>query len=322
MNNIFSALIHRRDAGVIREFVLWCILCFNILLTMIAVIMAGTKASWIMLLLFTIVLVVLLAFRLTVIALLYSVGVFYLIMPIIHYICYRSGNSVISLILFMLLILLSLAALICSFVHNFSPFNLDKLVMVLLMIDSGFLVIVQILLYVGRNSIYGFFRMLMGADSTFQGYWMGIISFWILLIVLILYEVFFVLGLIDNSWNKIARKPENFRESKNRRASAGLQGIRGECAGQIFYINKNNNLIIGTDRGATLTLSDARVSRWHCAVRYNPGQGENGFYEVYDRSTNGVYVNGRDRMPQNAWIRLQKGSIIGIGGVQHQFRLL
>ncbi len=320
MNNIFSALMHKRDGGVIREFVLWCILCFEILLFMIAAIVAGSKASWIMLMLFTMGLAALLAFRLTAIGLLYSVGVFYLLAPLVHYICYRSGSSAISLILFVLLLLLSLAALICAFVHNFSRFNLDKLVMILVIVDSVFQMMLQIMLYAGRNSMYGIFSRFLGGNS-FSGYWVGTIGFWIMLVVISLYEIFFVLGLIDNSWNKIMQKNGNsqgFQAPRAQRTAAGLQGISGECAGQIFYLNKGD-LIIGTDRrtGAQLTLSDGRISRWHCAVRFR-----NGVYEIFDRSTNGVYVNGRDRIPANVWIRLQPGAVIGLAGMRHQFRLL
>lgn len=321
MNNIFSALMHKRDGGVIREFVLWCILCFEILLFMIAAIVAGSKASWILLMLFTMGLAALLAFRLTAIALLYSVGTFYLIAPLIHYICYRSGSSVISILLFVLLLLLSLAALICSFVHNFTMFNLDKLIMILVIVDSVFQMILHIVLYVGRNSLYGIFSRFMSYNAIFSGYWAGTIGFWIMLIVISLYEVFFVLGLIDNSWNKIIQKngsAQSFRAPRIQRTAAGLQGVSGECAGQIFYLNKGD-LIIGTDRraGAQLTLSDGRISRWHCAVRFR-----NGFYEIFDRSTNGVYVNSKDRIPAEVWIRLQPGAVIGIAGTQHQFRLL
>lgn len=321
MNNIFSALLHRRDGGVIREFVLWCVLCFEALLFMIAAIVAASKVSWIMLMLFTMGLLALLAFRLTAIALLYGTGAFYLLAPIIHYACYRWGSSVISLALFVLLIMLSLAILICSFVHNFTPLNLDKLVMVLVIVDSVFQMILQILLYAGRNSVYGLFGRFVSSNGVFYGYWVGTVGFWIMLAVISLYEIFFVTGLIDNSWNKImkkGRRPWSVQGFQSQKAAVGLQGVSGEWAGQVFYLN-NGGLVIGSDRrsGASLLISDGRVSRWHCAVRFRGG-----FYEVCDRSVNGVYLNGRDRIPPNAWVRLQPGSVIGIAGMRHQFRLL
>lgn len=329
MDNIFSALIHRRNANVIREFVLWCILCFEILLFMITAIIAGSKVTWVMLLIFTIWLAALMAFRLTAIALLYSVGVFHLITLTVHYICYRPGNSVLSLLLFILLVLLALAALICSFVHNFSRYNLDKVVMVLVIADSVFIMILQIVLYVARLSGYGILTSWLGFGVNFRGYWLGAISFWLLLVLIDLYYVFFVMGLIDNRWRKIIKKPGNLGNSRNSGnygnygVPAGVQGISGECAGQMFYL-KNGDLIMGCDRsaGAIVVIPDAHVSRWHCAIRYHPGRGGNGFYEIFDRSTNGVYLNTGGRLPQNVWNRLQRGTVICIGGMRQQFRLL
>lgn len=326
IDNIFSALLHRRNANVIREFVLWCVLCFEILLFMIAAITAGSKAAWVMMLIFTVGLAVLMAFRLTAVSLLYSVAAFHLIAFSVHFICYRSGNSVMNLLLFVLLLLLALAAVICSFIHNFARFNLDKVVMILVEADSVLILILQILLYAGRWSGYsllGSLGSLMGYGKDFSGYWLGTVSFWMLLVVIDLYYLFFGLGLIDNQKNKIWKKvggPGNLRSSV---PSAGIQGIRGVCTGQIIYLN-NRELVIGADKrsGADLVVPDAYVSKWHCAVRCNPGRGGNSFYEVLDRSTNGVYLYNGGRLPQNVWNRLGRGSVICIGGMEQQFRLL
>ena len=323
MDNIFSALIHKRDGGVIREFVLWCILCFETLLFMIVAIIAGSKITWIMLMVFTIGLAVLTAFRLTAVALLYSVGVFHLLTLTIHYICYRTSGSVMDLFLFVLLILLALAALICSFVHNLSRYDLDKVVMILVITDSVFIMILQILLYVGRRSVYGYLSGWMGISTDFRGYWLGIISFLILLAVIDLYYIFFVLGLIDNRWRKIIKKVRVPKAPAVRGVPAAIQGIRGKCAGQMVYIDDGGS-VIGSDRsaGATLVLPDVHISRWHCAVRYDPGRSGNGFYEIFDRSMNGVYLDNGSRLPQNVWNRLPRGSVICIGGMEQRFRLL
>lgn len=325
MNNIFSALMHKRNPDVIREFVLWCILCFEILLFMISAVAAGSKMTWIMLMIFTIGMTVLMIFRLTAIALHYSLGVFHVFSVIILYICYHSSLSVATMLVFVLVMLLALAALICSFIHNFSRFNLDKVVMALTGADSMFIVILQILLYSGKDSAYNFLRGLAGSGADFDGYWVGTISFWLLLAVIDVYYIFFAFGLIDNSRNKIIHsghrdKPDNFA---NQGVHAAVQGISGACAGQTFYL-KNRELIIGSTRtsGASLVIPDGHVSRWHCAVRYYPGRGGDGFYEILDRSTNGVYLNTGGRLSQNTWNRLPRGSVICIGGMRQQFRLL
>lgn len=325
MNNIFSALIHRRNADVIREFVLWCILCFEILLFMISAAVAGSKITWIMLMIFTIGMAVLMIFRLTAIALLYSLGVFHLLSVIILYMCYHSALSVTTMLIFVLVILLALAAFICSFIHNFSRFNLDKAVMALAVSDSVFIMILQILLYTGKDSAYNFLRGLAGSGADFRGYWAGTISFWLLLAVIDVYDIFFSFGLIDNGRNKIIHsghgdRPDHFA---NQEVPAAVQGISGACAGQTFYL-KNRELIIGSTKtsGASLVIPDGHVSRWHCAVRYHSGRGGDGFYEILDRSTNGVYLNTGGRLSQNMWNRLPRGSVICIGGMRQQFRLL
>lgn len=332
-NNIFSALMYRRNANVVREFVLWCILCFDILLFLISAVVPGSRITWILLMFFTMGLAVMMAFRLTGIALLYSIGVFHLMTVTIHYICYRTGGDhVADLLLFVLLILLALAALICSFVHHFTRFNLDKVVMGLVLGDSVFIMILQIMLYVQRRSDYGYFEDFSVYDRPFRWYWMGGISFWILLAVIDLYYIFFALGLIDRGWNKIIEKIGNSGNLGNQGnygyyggygGSAAIQGVRGECVGQMIYL-KNREIIIGSDRsaGAVLVLHNAHVSRWHCAVRYHPGRNGNGFYEVFDRSMNGVYLNTGGRLSQNVWNRLPRGSVICIGGMEEQMRLL
>lgn len=329
MDNIFSALIHRRDRGVIIEFVLWCILCFEVLFAMVAAVAAGSRATWILLLLFIMGLAVMMAFRLTAIALLYSVGVFHLITLTVQYICYRP-SSIMNIFVFVLLTLLTLAALVCSFVHNFSKADLGKVVMVLVVTDSVFIVILQIMLHVGSRSMWaqgieavsGLLGL--GRSVDRRGYWVGTICFWILLVVIDLYYIFFVLGLIDNSWNKIVRKPSRpVRPSppSGHARPAGIQGMSGAYAGRVVYMD-NRELLIGSDRaaGATVVIPAAYVSRAHCAVRYIPGG--NGFYEVCDRSTNGVYLVNGNRLPQNVWNRLPRGSVICIGGMAQQLRLL
>ena len=76
MDNIFTALVRRRTTGVVMEFVLWCIVCFAALLSLIALAMGAGNFVWILLLLTAAGLGVIMAFRLKEVALLYSVCVF------------------------------------------------------------------------------------------------------------------------------------------------------------------------------------------------------------------------------------------------------
>ena len=88
MDNIFTALVRRRTTGVVMEFVLWCIVCFAALLSLIALAMGAGNFVWILLLLTAAGLGVIMAFRLKEVALLYSVCVFNAILFLIHYLVF------------------------------------------------------------------------------------------------------------------------------------------------------------------------------------------------------------------------------------------
>ena len=88
MDNIFTALVRRRTTCVVMEFVLWCIVCFAALLSLIALAMGAGNFVWILLLLTAAGLGVIMAFRLKEVALLYSVCVFNAILFLIHYLVF------------------------------------------------------------------------------------------------------------------------------------------------------------------------------------------------------------------------------------------
>lgn len=116
MDNIFTALVRRRTTGVVMEFVLWCIVCFAALLSLIALAMGAGNFVWILLLLTAAGLGVIMAFRLKEVALLYSVCVFNAILFLIHYlvfsVSYGGGpQTAFSIVLFILTFLLSLAVI-------------------------------------------------------------------------------------------------------------------------------------------------------------------------------------------------------------------
>ena len=129
VRNIFSALAHERTPGVIKEFVLWCLVCFSALMSLIAAAMGGGNVTWILLLLFTLGMGVLMAFRLTPVVLLYSIGTLHLFVFVIHYICfigdysyYGIQRSAVNTVLFVVLLLLTIAVIVCGLIQFFTRF--------------------------------------------------------------------------------------------------------------------------------------------------------------------------------------------------------
>lgn len=72
VDNIFSTLMYEKTPNVILEFSMWCTVCLIALLAMIAAILGRGNVTWIMLMIFSIGMGVLLAFRLKTIAMLYA----------------------------------------------------------------------------------------------------------------------------------------------------------------------------------------------------------------------------------------------------------
>lgn len=70
INNIFTALAREKTPGAIMEFVLWCAVCFVVLMSLIALAVGNGHVVWILMMLFSVGLAVLMAFRLKAIAML------------------------------------------------------------------------------------------------------------------------------------------------------------------------------------------------------------------------------------------------------------
>ena len=119
--------------------------------------------------------------------------------------------------------------------------------------------------------------MFLGSGADFQGYWIGTICFWILLVVIDLYEIFTAFGMIETRRTTTVKRQQSLPQFQ-------MQGI--------------------------------------CTIRYIPSSSGDGFYELYDQSVNGVYLENGTRLMKNSWNRLQRGSVICIGSMQNQFRLL
>lgn len=325
IDNIFTALMYQRTPGVIMEFTLWCTVCFVVILSLVAAVLGEANITWILLMIFSIGLAVLQAFRLKPITMLYSTCVFHLIIFIVHYACFAKTDSFIgdasysalNIILFILLLLLAAAIVTCSSIHFFSRINLSKLLCILVLVYSGLVFILQIMMYalshLGReaSAINEYVRRYL----DYEGYWIGTISFWLIYSVIAVLYVFFFLGFIDNTKDKIW---VNSGASHSFGGNPGLRGISGMYAGQVMYL-QGKTVTIGSGSGVMLMIQDKRVSSQHCAVRFNSASG---YYEVYDNSTNGVFIKNGNRLPKGKFTFVQRGSILCIGCMEQQFQLM
>ena len=321
-HNIFSALAHKRTAGVVREFVLWCVVCFTALLSLVAAVVGKGNITWIMLMIFSIGLGVIMVFRLTPVALLYSSGTFCLIVFVIHYICFSRASSYygifnvsyspLNIILFVLLLFVSIALVDCEFVHFFSRYNLKKPIMILMITDAAMTWILQILMfaagYLGNSS---FAADGLRSSLNERGYWIGTISFWMILAVTVLLHVFFFYGMLDSE-----KRKTNGGSLKVKVPS--IRGIKGRYAGQIFSLN-SGMVTIGSGSGMSISIQDGYVSRQHCAVRFNYSTN---FYEIYDNSSSGVFTSAGIRLQKDTYNAVKQGEVICIGSKEQQFQLL
>lgn len=325
-DNIFTSLAYRRTAGIIREFVLWCVVCFTVVLSLIAAAIGRGNVTWIMLMVFSIGLGVLMVFRLTKIALLYSSGTFCLIVLVMHYICfsraasyygiYSVSYSPLNLILFVLLMLVSIALVVCEFVHFFTRYHLKTAIMVLIITDAVMTLILQILMfaagYLGSNS---FANVSLRESLNERGYWIGTVSFWIILTVTVLLHIFFFRGMIDQRRRK---NTDGSGRGVHVSGMYGIRGIKGMYAGQMFALN-NGRITIGSGSGAGVLIRDSHVSRQHCTIQFNYSTN---FYEIYDSSSNGVYVSTGARLQKGVFNAVRRGEVICIGSMAQQFQLL
>lgn len=324
IDNIFSALMYERTPGVIMEFTLWCTVCFVVMLSMIAMIMGGGNITWIMLMFFSIGLAVLLAFRLKPISMLYGVAAFNFITFIIHYVSFSksydyhdTSYSVLNIILFILLLMASLGIVSCAAVHFFSRFNLGSLLTIMVIADSGLLLILHILMYAASH--LGEYASEVNEQVRYyldyRGYWIGTICFWLILAVITVLYIFFFWGFIDSRKGKIINSTGAKRTYGN---APGIRCMSGMYSGQIILL-QGRTVTIGSGTGMTITIQDNNVSARHCAIRFNP---TNGFYEIYDDSVTGVYLRNGARLQKGVFNAVQRGSIICAGSMAHQFQLM
>lgn len=344
IDNIFSALVHERTPGAIMEFVLWCITCVIAVMAMIAAIVGHGKLAWIFLMIFAMGLAVITAFRLKPIALLYSVGVFNLIVCAIHFPSFRcTGSSspdayfqysasVFNIILFVVAMLLAVGIVTCAFIHFFSRVDLGNIMTILVCVDTGVLILLHILMYAVPYTGSDGAEMALDVrpwTMNYYAYWFGTIVLWMMLIVVLLYYIFFFWGAIDSSKGKIlsslngygggsARVSYPSGGASRQQVNAGLQGVAGLYTGQTIYL-QGRTVTIGSGPQVVVNLNAAYVSGQHCAVRFN---NMSGYYEIYDNSKNGVLLSSGKALQKGVYNSVARGEIISIGSNEQRFRLL
>ena len=94
--------------------------------------------------------------------------------------------------------------------------------------------------------------------------------------------------------------------------------ISGEYKDYNFPIREGEILVIGknpADCSIVITQQSQYISSRHCSVRLN-----NGRYEVFDQSKNGVRVNG-NLIEKERWYLLNSGDLFILGDTDNVFRV-
>lgn len=149
---------------------------------------------------------------------------------------------------------------------------------------------------------------LSGTDLSFTGAW----GLWLLLIVNI---AMFVLGIYQST-----EKETTESLGVSAKLEQGLLvGMNGTYNGSRIPIEEKSELILGRDSTmCNLIVNGTKVSRKHCAIKYDPGMQ---VYRVIDYSSNGTYEADGSRLMSNKYTSLNKGSIIYLGDQSNMFRL-
>lgn len=322
IDNIFSALIYEKTPGVIMEFSIWCTVCLVVLLALIASILGHGNVAWIMLMLFAIGMGVLLAFRLKAIAMLYASVLFQFVLSLIHFIrfaktTYNLSISGLNISLFILALMVAVGLIVCSCIQFFSKYNLGSACTILVLADTSMWVMLHVCMYMvpflGDNAfiVNDVVRTVLNSDA----YWLGTVSLWVIYAI----DNMLYLSLFWLSIDKGKKKILPSLEGAGAMAPA-IRCLNGTYPGQTFYL-QGKTFLIGSQPGMNLVLQDKYVSHKHCAIRFNAGTG---FYEIYDNSSNGVYLLGAGGHPlqKGTYNSVKRGSVICIGSKAQRFQLL
>lgn len=320
VDNIFSALIQERTPGAVMEFSLWCTICLVVVLSLAAAIVGRGNVVWILTSIFAIGEAVILAFRLKPLMMLYSAVVFQGLIAFIHMVIFSilSDPGPVSVVLLVLIAMGALGLIVCCFIQFFSIYNIGTVCTIVIISVSSLLVIHNICIYAMADNVLNLWdrRLIMNEYA----YWLGTISLWLLHIVACMLFAFFFWGCIDSSKPKILNRSGgmgNYSTGMSSSAPA-IRCVKGIHTGQTFYL-QGQTFTIGSQSGVNLLIQDPYVSRQHCAIRFNAGTG---FYEIYDNSSNGVFLLNGGPLQKGVYHSVSSGSIICLGSAAQQFQLM
>lgn len=351
--NIFSALVYERTPGVIWEFSLWCAVCVCVVLSLAATVSVSSWISgesyyrfiWLYLMTAETIIGFFMAVRKKPEAMSATAGAVQFLMPVILFAVYgrafdkiKGSIPAVIVILFVLVLLAVLGLLVCSFIQFHSSAYIGNVVAILNAVATG----ITLFYVIGIGASSGFISSWVISKS---GFGPGAVSLVCFTIVMAVYFMLFFFGCIDSRVDKVTSGIKlfttggfgqrnasggNFGEGNFSRGAGqalgfepGVQCIRGQYQGQVMYL-KGQELVFGSQAGsANIVIVNPYISHRHCSMRYNS---HSGMYEILDTSTNGVYIvapnGGTNRFPAGQYISCQRGSVVSLGGMEQQFRLL
>lgn len=99
----------------------------------------------------------------------------------------------------------------------------------------------------------------------------------------------------------------------------GIRGISGIYQGAVLRLGGGDCLRVGRDSAScNLVLPDQKISRIHCEIRYDQQEHR---YILYDRSTNGIFLEDGAQISQRRAVSLPAGTKIRIGTTENVFLL-
>lgn len=129
--------------------------------------------------------------------------------------------------------------------------------------------------------------------------------------------MFFALSVTAAGFLKSLEVPV---EKKNQYHSGRIIGLSGIYEGAVIDLDDGKSLSIGSDSNLVqLIIEEEQISSRHIVIHYNS---ENNFYEVYDSSQYGTYLDSGKRIMTNQKVRLPHGTIICLGDNANRFRLI
>jgi len=360
IDNIFSALVHRRTPGVIAEFSMWCAMCLAVLMFLIAAIVGKGDATWLLSMFVCMGLGVLMALRLRSIFL-YSaiIGMHFIMFNVLYIDMNVSvGVAFISGVIFFLVGAVALAGVVIASINVFSKFRLGTVSAILSITTSSLIFIFTILMYAIRpalekagealggkasdvaGDVLGLFGsgdavdefsdsigfMTMREGLNHKGYWIGIAAFWIVLIVIALFHGFYQWGFIDKSDEKFIKAHRT--PQQNLYVGSGNAKMQASSVGIYGMSGANQGKMYPISGNGIVIGSAQQANVWIAdpSVSHNHCtirfNPSTSRYEVYDTSINGVYLSNGQRLQAQTITAVPRGAVICIANRNNQFKLL